>query len=103
MRLSVGQMGFKIGPTGIVYWTRFALGIVAGVLCHLLKMKGSDGISLMVLIYLSSYFMVKYGWRYTEEELKGRNKSVLLGVGTYIFLWAATWIFLYTLYPYPIS
>jgi hypothetical protein len=56
----------------------------------------------MIGVYLVSYYLVKYGFKYGEVELKGKNKRVLIGIGTYIFIWAFSWIFIYTLYPYSL-
>jgi hypothetical protein len=56
----------------------------------------------MIGVYLLSYYIVKYGFKYGEVELKGKNKRVLIGIGTYIFIWAFSWIFIYTLYPYSL-
>ena len=89
-----------IRPSTIVYWFRFALGALAAVLLMALKMFGYVGIIIMVAVYLFSYLVVRYVLKYGETELKGKHKAVTLGVGTYIFIWAAMWIFLYTLYPY---
>ena len=89
-----------IKPTTVVYWFRFALGIFAGVLCYILRVKGLNGIFLMAMIYIISYGVVRGGFRYGDKELKGRRRRVILGLGTYIFLWALIWILLYTLKPY---
>jgi hypothetical protein len=89
-----------IRPSTIVYWFRFALGVLAAVLLVTLELKGTTGIILMVVLYVISYLVVRHGLRYGESELKGKQKAVTLGVGTYIFTWAAVWILLYTLYPY---
>lgn len=51
-------------------------------------------------IYLASCGMVQYGLRYGETELRGKNKLLVIGVGTYIFTWAAVWVFLYTVGKY---
>jgi len=90
----------RVRPTTIVYWFRCVLGAMTGVLLMALKVKGTTGIVFMVGVYLASYLIVRHGLRYGETELKGKNKAVTLGVGTYIFTWAVTWILLYTLYPY---
>lgn len=92
----------QVKPSSIVYWFRFALAISTGVMCFLLRMVGMEGFSTMIFMYIISYLVVKHGFRYGEKELKGRNKPVMIGIGTYIFAWAATWILLYTLNPYPL-
>ena len=96
-------MSVKIKPSGIVYWFRFFLAILVGTLSYVLHLKGIQGLSTMMLFYIISYYIVRYGLKYGEAELKGKNKIVMIGIGTYIFVWAATWILLYTLNPYPLD
>lgn len=90
----------RFKPTTFVYWFRFGLAIFAGVLCYFLQIKGSIGLVLMAMIYAFSYGVVRGVFRFSEEELKGKYRRVILGLGTYIFIWALTWILLYTLKPY---
>jgi hypothetical protein len=54
----------------------------------------------MAIVYMISYGIVKGVFRFSEEELKGKYRRAILGLGTYIFIWALTWILLYTLKPY---
>jgi hypothetical protein len=89
----------QYGPSTVVYWSRFALGVVAGLLCYLLQLKGSIGITVAALLYLLSITVVRRRY-YDRPELQTGHKAVMLGVGTYVFTWAALWIFLYTLNPY---
>jgi hypothetical protein len=37
---------------------------------------------------------------YDAEDLGGKYRFLMLGLGTYVFVWAMIWIALYTLYPY---
>jgi len=90
----------QLKPTTIVYWFRFGLAIFTGFLCYILQLKGSIGLILMAIVYVISYGIVKGVFRFSEEELKGKYRRAILGLGTYIFIWALTWILLYTLKPY---
>ncbi|MEM2122614.1 MAG: hypothetical protein QXE79_03155 [Candidatus Bathyarchaeia archaeon] len=96
-------MSIQIKPSGVVYWFRFFLAILVGGLSYILHLRGFQGLSTMILFYIASYYIVRYGLKYGEVELKGKNKAVMIGIGTYIFVWAATWILLYTLNPYPLG
>lgn len=78
-------------PTTLVYWTRLGFAVLAGVLYNLLGLHGSDifvgtssAISMAIGIYAISVFVVKYILRYGPEELKGPNKHITLGIGSYI-------------------
>jgi len=90
----------RVRPSTIVYWFRFALGATTALLLIALQVKGSIGIVAMIVVYVFSYLIVRYGLRYSETDLKGKNKAITLGIGTYIFSWAIVWVLLYTLYPY---
>ncbi|MBS7654958.1 hypothetical protein KEJ50_00410 [Candidatus Bathyarchaeota archaeon] len=90
----------RFKPTTIVYWFRFGLAIFAGILCYFLQIKGSIGLVLMAIIYVISYGIVRGVLRFSEGDLKGKYKGTILGLGTYVFVWALTWILLYTLKPY---
>jgi hypothetical protein len=50
--------------------------------------------------YVCSYFLFTYGFKYGEVELKGKQRALTLGSGTFVVVWAAVWILLSTLNPY---
>jgi len=97
------MVSITVKPSGVVYWFRFFLALTIGFLSYILHLSGFQGLSFMILFFIISYYVVRYGFKYGETELKGKNKIVMIGIGTYIFVWAATWVFLYTLKPYPIG
>ncbi|MEM3005067.1 MAG: hypothetical protein QXO25_05135 [Candidatus Bathyarchaeia archaeon] len=86
-------------PSTLIYWSRFGMAVLAALLCYLLQLKGSSGLSLAAFIYLLSVIVVRRLY-YGVKELQTGHKTVMLGLGTYIFTWATIWIFLYTLRPY---
>jgi hypothetical protein len=83
--------------TSVVYWSRFGLGILAALLCYILRLRDTTGIIFAAFLYMLSVIVIK-NLRYGEEELQVGRKRLTLGVGTYIFTWAFVWIFLYTLW-----
>ncbi|WP_455278094.1 hypothetical protein [[Eubacterium] cellulosolvens] len=85
--------------TSVVYWSRFGLGILAALLCYILRLRDTTGIIFAAFLYMLSVIVIK-NLRYGEEELQVGRKRLTLGVGTYIFTWAFVWIFLYTLWTY---
>lgn len=76
------------------------LAIVAALICFALRLKGEMGIAAAFVIYAASFLAFRYGLKYSEEQLKGKYRSASLGSGTFIFVWAAIWILLFTLSPY---
>ncbi|MGQ9542558.1 MAG: hypothetical protein ACUVTM_00505 [Candidatus Bathyarchaeia archaeon] len=97
-KLGIGKSHFT--PSSLVYWSRFGLAILAALLCYILQLRGSNGLMLAASIYILSIVLFKNILRYGEGDLQGRHKVTILGLGTYIFTWAAVWILLYTLNPY---
>jgi hypothetical protein len=92
-----------VAPTTLVYWTRLGFAVVAGVLYNILGLHGTDvvfgtssAISMAIGIYAVSVFVVKYILRYGPTELKGPNKHITLGIGSYIIWFLFTTILLNT-------
>jgi len=85
-------------PGTIIYWTRFVLALLTGLLDYRLQLHGFEGILIAAAIYAVSCAWVRFV--HTEAELGGKHKFLSIGVGTYVFTWAAVWVFLYTLWRY---
>lgn len=94
-----GTQPARYPVTSVVYWSRFGLAILAGILCYLLRLRDTTGIIFAVFLYLVSVIVIK-NLRYGEEELSVGRKRLTLGIGTYIFTWAFVWILLYTFWTY---
>ena len=97
------QRRFK--PSSIVYWMRVGLGLVAGFANHLLRIDWANwgelafymGIGVGVVFYLASILIVRNVLNYGEVELKGKNRYITLGGGTFIVLWIMVSVLLNTL------
>ncbi len=57
----------------------------------------ASAISMGIGIYAISVFLVKYVLRYGPSELKGPNKHITLGIGSYIIWFLFTTILLNTI------
>jgi hypothetical protein len=92
-------------PSSVVYWLRLAMAVVAGAANHFLgisEVAYGDlalpvAIALGAAFYFSSIFIVRNLLRYSDLELKGKNKYVTLGGGTFIVLWIMVAVLLNTL------
>jgi len=95
----------RIKPTSIVYWMRVLLAVVAGLanqFLHINQVNFGDfavfiGIGLGIVVYAFSVLIVQRVLHFGEAELKGKNRHITLGGGTFIILWIVVSIFLYTL------
>jgi hypothetical protein len=99
----------RLPPASLVYWIRLGFGVLAGVVYNLAGF-GSLGVGLGTLsmitvgigVYSVSIFIVKNLLGYGPEILKGPNKHVTIGMGSYIIWMIFTTILLYTvLNPHP--
>jgi hypothetical protein len=87
-----------------VYWLRVLFGILAGFTENLLNINQGTlgdlaifvGIGLGVVIYLISTAIVRYGLHYGVAELKGKNRYITLGGGSFIVLWIMVTVLLYS-------
>jgi len=92
-------------PSSVVYWMRFVLAILAGLSNQVLHIDYASfgdlatylGIALGVAFYLLSVMIVRHVLHYGEAELRGKNRDITLGGGTFIFVWIMVTVLFYTL------
>ncbi|MGQ9539030.1 MAG: hypothetical protein ACUVTE_05580 [Candidatus Bathycorpusculaceae bacterium] len=90
-------------PLEKLYWLRFALGIVAALICvgyglatntisqpHILW----NGIAFAFIVYVLSYYIIKPKFILKVEKPK---KILTTGIGIYLLSWLVFWVLLYTL------
>jgi hypothetical protein len=99
----------SLPPTSIVYWLRLGFGVLSGVVYNLIGFN-QGGVALGTLalisvgigIYAVSVLVVKNVLHYGPDQLKGPNKHVTIGMGSYIIWMVFTTILLNTvLNPHP--
>lgn len=96
----------RFKPTSVVYWLRVFLAFVAGFANQFLHIDIASfgdfatfvGIGLAVVFYLISIAIIRYGFHYGEAQLKGKNKHITLGGGSFIVLWILVAVLLHTVY-----
>jgi hypothetical protein len=80
------------------------MAIVAGFTNDLLHINQSTlgdlavfgGIGLGIVFYAISVAIVRYGLRYGEAELKGKNRYITLGGGSFIVIWVMVTVLVYS-------
>ena len=98
----------NLPPTSIVYWLRLGFGVLAGVVYNLVQF-GQGGVILGTLglisvgigIYAVSIIVVKNVLGFGPDELKGPNKHVTIGIGSYVIWMIFTTILLNTVLYSP--
>ena len=90
-------------PSSVVYWSRFFIALATGFgSVYAFKGTLSGDVStfvyatLAVAVYAVTAVLYRYMLRYGEVELKGKNRYITLGIGTFIFAWMAAVILTYT-------
>jgi drug/metabolite transporter (DMT)-like permease len=94
-------------PLETIYWLRLALGITAALLCTgygiatntIVKENSTyttllNGVSIALVIYLISYYIIKSKFSLKVEKPK---KLVTMGIGIYFISWITFWTLLYTI------
>ena len=92
-------------PASVVYWLRVAMAVAAGSANHFLGITEAAygdlalaiGIGLGVVFFLLSIIIVRNLLGYGEAELKGKNKYITVGAGTFIVVWVMAAVLLNTL------
>lgn len=101
---------FNLPPTSIVYWLRLGFGALSGIVYNLIGFAQLGNIALQTLglisvgvgMYSLSIILVKNILGYGPDELKGPNKHVTTGLGSYIIWMVFTTILVNTvLNPHP--
>jgi hypothetical protein len=93
-------------PLEKVYWLRFALGIVAALVCVGFGIATGtisnsqfqfstfiDGVSLALIVYLISYYVIKSIF---VTKVQKPQKLFTTGIGIYLLSWIVFWAMLYT-------
>jgi membrane associated rhomboid family serine protease len=82
-------------PLTVLYWGRVGLGVVAGLLCALLRLDSLlSAISFGILFYILTYYIIK-----SQLAAKVEKKSELfkMGIFVYFMAWIVGWILFNTL------
>ncbi len=84
---------------------RFVLAILAGLSNQILHINSTNfgdaatyvGIGLGVAFYLLSVLIIRHMLHYGAAELRGKNRDITLGGGTFIFVWIMVTVLFYTI------
>ena len=90
-------------PSSVVYWSRFFIALATGVgSVYAFKGTLNGDVStfaystVAIAVYAMTAVFYRYILRYGEVELKGKNRYITLGIGTFVFAWMAAVILTYT-------
>lgn len=93
-------------PLETVYWLRFALGVIAAVICLGYGLAANaisstqfpfnlflNSMSLAIVVYLVSYYIIKSKFRLKVEKTQ---KLFTTGIGIYFLSWIVFYALFYT-------
>jgi len=82
-------------PLNILYWSRVGLGILAALICTLLRLDDFlSGLSLGILFYVLTHYVLK---RRFATQVEKPSKVFTMGIGAYFMSWIVSWGLFYTL------
>jgi hypothetical protein len=98
-------------PLETVYWLRFALGIVAALVCLAYGLGTStvssqdfsfntflNSMSLAIIVYLLSYYAIKSRFK----AIVGKTQKLFTaGIGIYFLAWIVFWSLFYSIIAGP--
>ncbi len=92
-------------PSSVVYWTRCLIAVATGVGSVFMlrdvvsgEMAGFAYPAVAFMVYAFTVVFFRYQLGYGEAQLKGKNRYITLGVGTFIITWLMALILAYTLF-----
>jgi hypothetical protein len=93
-------------PLVLLYWTRFALGVVAGLVSAIVATMSDpamfttfmNGITIALLVYLMSYYILKAKFAATVEK---QSKIMTMGIFMYFLAWAVFFVLTYSFLSTP--
>jgi hypothetical protein len=92
-----------VRPSSVVYWSRFFIAVATGVGSVFMIKDVASGdmaifayVGVAVLVYALTAGFYRYVLRYSEVQLKTKNRYITLGIGTFIFAFIAAMIAAYT-------
>jgi hypothetical protein len=88
----------------VIYWSRLFIAIATGV-GSVLAFKGLVSPDLAsfayvvpaILVYAATAIIYRDVLHYGDAVLKGKNRYITLGIGTFIFAWLAALVLAYTI------
>jgi ABC-type transport system involved in multi-copper enzyme maturation permease subunit len=94
-------------PLIAIYWTRFGIGVVAGVISTFVSILSGikpgvydvnsflNGLTVALLVYLASYYIIKSMF---SSKVEKQSKIMSMGIGIYFFTWIVVWVFLFSIW-----
>jgi hypothetical protein len=84
-----------------LYWLKVLLAVIAALVCSAaVAPLGKFGIAIALLIYLATYPLAVFVLKIDPSKSGGTRKILLSGLITYLFIFCAIWVVIFTLEYY---
>jgi len=82
-------------PSNVLYWGRVGLGVLAALICTLLRLDDFlSGLAFGILFYILTFYILK---RRFVAQIEKPSKVFTMGIGAYFMSWIVSWTLFYTL------
>jgi len=85
-------------PSAKVYWSRVIFAILTAILSSLLELNGYRVLSFGIVMYLLSYYIIRYGLDIAPESVGGSSGLMFTGFGSFLLVWMTILALVYTLF-----
>jgi len=89
----------KSFPSNQAYWIRLGLGVVAGLICGIVRL-GIQGVAVGASLYAASFLILHLMFHVPLSPEGQKRAYYTVGLGTYLAVWFTTWTLLNTLTSY---
>lgn len=88
----------ELKPSAKVYWARVMFAVPTALLTLLLELSGWRALSFGIMMYLLSYYIIRYGLNMDPTLVGGASRLMTIGVGSFFMVWLAALGLGYTFY-----
>jgi len=79
----------ELQPSAKVYWARVLLAIPAALISFLLQLSDWSVLSFGIMMYLISYYIIRYGLNVDPKSVGGAPNLITIGLGSFFMVWIA--------------
>jgi len=79
----------KLKPSAKVYWARLMFAVPTALLSYLLKLGDWRTLSFGIMMYLLSYYVIRYGLNIDPNSVGGASNLMTIGLGSFFMVWIA--------------
>jgi len=79
----------ELKPSAKVYWARVMFAIPTALLSVLLNLSDWRALSFGIMMYLLSYYVIRYGLGIDPSSVGSASNLMTIGVGSFFMVWLA--------------